>query len=225
MVWCRVVSACVLTCRSSAARGLVAAAALVSAAAATPPLSAQLSAQLAVDEAPGVAQEPVVVYLVRHAEKAGGNTDDPPLSLAGQIRVRVLWQLIGGAALTHIHTTDFKRTRDTIRIFAEEHGIDPELYDPRELRMLADRIRGMPGTHLVVGHSNTTPVLVSALGGDPSDPIDELEYDRLYALVIQPDQDPVTMLLRFGEPYVEGSDFGLRADPGLDRGPLTRRRN
>ncbi len=175
------------------------------------------TAQPAVDEGPEVPQELVVVYLVRHAEKADDGTDDPPLSLAGQIRVNVLRQLLGDAGLTHIHTTDFKRTRDTSRRFAEQHGIDPTIYDPRELRMLADDILRTPGRHLVAGHSNTTPVLVAALGGDPFDPIDEYEYDRLYIVVAHPGQPPTTILLRFGEPYIEGIDIGPLA-PGNGEG-------
>ena len=155
---------------------------------------------------------PVVVYLVRHAERADDGTNDPPLALAGQIRVRVLRQLLSDAGLTHVYTTDWKRTRDTARPFAEALGAEPVIYDPRQLEVLAASIRGTPGAHFVAGHSNTTPALVAALGGDPSDPIDELEYDRLYIVVIAPGQPPVTTLLRFGEPYVEGSDFGLRAE-------------
>lgn len=171
------------------------------------------------DDDPG----PVVVYLVRHAEKAEDGTDDPPLTLAGQIRVRVLRQLLSDAGLTHVHTTDWKRTRDTARPFAEALGVEATVYDPRQLEVLAATIRATPGTHFVAGHSNTTPVLVAALGGNPFDPIDELEYDRLYIVVINPDQPPVTTLLRFGEPYVEGSDFGLRAERGNLRPPLRRR--
>lgn len=221
MVWCRVVSTCVVICRTMATRRLLAVVAFASVAAAAPPLAAQS----AVDDGPEVSQEPVVVYLVRHAEKADDGTDDPPLSLAGQIRTMGLRQLLGDAGLTHIHTTDFKRTRDTARPLAEKHGVDATLYDPRELRMLAERILATPGTHLVAGHSNTTPVLVAELGGDPFDPIDELEYDRLYIVVIRPGYPATTMLLRFGEPYVEGTDFGLRADPGIERGSSSSRRN
>ena len=167
----------------------------------------------------------MVVYLVRHAEKADDGTDDPPLSLAGKIRVMGLRQLLGDAGLTHIHTTDFNRTRDTIRPIAEEHGVDAAVYDPRELRILADGILATPGRHLVVGHSNTTPVLAAALGGDPFDPIDEYEYDRLYIVVAHPGQPPTTILLRFGEPYIEGYDIGLRADRTTVGPAVSRRRN
>ena len=212
MVWCRAAKSRVTRCWSTALL------AVVPVLAAVPPVSAiQIPGRS--DGDPG----PVVVYLVRHAEKAEDGTDDPPLTLAGQIRVRVLRQLLNDAGLTHVYTTDWKRTRDTVRPFAEALGVEATLYDPRQLEVLAASIRGTPGTHFVAGHSNTTPVLVAALGGNPFDPIDELEYDRLYIVVINPGQPPVTTLLRFGEPYVEGSDFGLRAERG-NQGPLSSRR-
>lgn len=163
-------------------------------------------------------QDPVVVYLVRHAEKADDGTDDPPLAIAGRIRVQTLRTLLADVTLTHVHTTDWKRTRDTARPFAEGAGVELAMYDPRELETLAGEIMDAPGRHLVAGHSNTTPQLVAALGGDPGGEIDDLEYDRLYILVIEPGGSTVTTLLRFGEPYVEGRDFGLRAEPPR-RGP------
>ena len=156
-------------------------------------------------------QETVVVYLVRHAEKANDGTDDPPLAIAGRIRVQTLKALLRDVDLTHVRTTDWKRTRDTARPFAEEAELALAMYDPRELENLAGEIMAEPGRHLVVGHSNTTPQLVAALGGDPAGEINDLEYDRLYILVIQPGRPTVTTLLRYGEPYVKGRDFGLRS--------------
>lgn len=155
---------------------------------------------------------PVVIYLVRHAEKAIDETDDPPLALAGQIRVQVLRHLLAESNLTYIHTTDWKRTRETARPIARDMGIEPSIYDAGDLAAFAATLKATPGHHLVVGHSNTTPMLVETLGGDPSTPIHDLEYDRLYIVVIPPGLPPVTTILRFGEPYVEGDDFGLRAE-------------
>ena len=170
------------------------------------------SATFQMPPGPGATEDPaVVVYLVRHAEKADDGTDDPPLALHGQIRVQTLLALLADVDLTHVHTTDLKRTRDTARPFAQRAQLEANIYDPRGLESLATDIIAAPGRHFVSGHSNTTPALVAALGGDPSDPIDEMEYDRLYIVVIQPGQPPLTTLLRFGEPYVEGADFGLRA--------------
>jgi len=156
--------------------------------------------------------EAVVIYLVRHAEKAIDGTDDPPLALAGQIRVQVLRHLLAESDLEYIHTTDWKRTRETARPIAKDMGIEPSIYDAGDLAAFAASLKATPGHHLVVGHSNTTPMLVETLGGDPSTPIHDLEYDRLYIVVISPGLPPVTTILRFGEPYVEGEDFGLRSE-------------
>jgi hypothetical protein len=57
----------------------------------------------------------------------------------------------------------------------------------------------MPGRHFVVGHSDTTPALVEALGGDAGAPIADPEYDRLYVLTLE-GAGASTVLLRFGAP-------------------------
>jgi phosphohistidine phosphatase SixA len=144
--------------------------------------------------------EPTVVFLVRHAEREEDGTSDPPISEEGQARARLLAEMLRDAGLTHIHTTDYRRTRATGRPTAAAAGLDMELYDADDLAGFAARLRSMPGRHLVLGHSNTTPQLVEALGGDPGDAIDELEYDRLYIVTLTA-EGPSTVLLRFGERY------------------------
>ena len=85
--------------------------------------------------------------------------------------------------------------------------LEVEIYDHRRLDALIERLRREGGRHLVVGHSNTTPELVAALGGDPVSPIDEMEYDRLYIVTVT-DDGVSTVLLRFGEPYEEEATTG-----------------
>lgn len=149
---------------------------------------------------PTVAQEDVVVYLVRHAERAEDGTNDPPISEAGQARARLLAEMLKDAGVTHIHSTDYERTRQTGRPLSDASGIEMTSYDPRDLDGFAAHLRATPGRHLVLGHSNTTPALVQALGGSPGEPIDEFEYDRLYIVVV--DHDGVSsILLRFGAPF------------------------
>jgi len=146
-------------------------------------------------------QEPVVVYLVRHAERAEDGTNDPPISEEGRARAAELAHLLGSAGVTRMHTTDYQRTRQTGAPLAEALGLSMKSYDPRDLPAFAQSLRGMPGRHVVLGHSNTTPALVEALGGDPGAPIAEMEYDRLYVVVIPPSGSPTTVLLRFGAPH------------------------
>ena len=145
-------------------------------------------------------EEAVIVYLVRHSERAEDGTNDPPISSEGQERSELVAALLQNAGVTHIHTTDFKRTRATGAPTAAMTGLGMQLYDSRDLTGFADELRTMPGRHLVLGHSNTTPQLVEALGGDPGSPIQEMEYDRFYIVTLT-DAGASTVLLRFGSLY------------------------
>ncbi|MDH3552297.1 MAG: hypothetical protein OER22_06750, partial [Gammaproteobacteria bacterium] len=58
---------------------------------------------------------------------------------------------------------------------------------------------------LVVGHSNTVPVLIANLGASKNvPPIAEDEYDNIYIISIPWFGKTKTIRLRFGEPYVAG---------------------
>lgn len=151
---------------------------------------------------PSAAQiEPLVVYAVRHVERAEDGTSDPPISAAGQARARLLARMLGDAGVTSIHTTDYRRTRSTVEALAAAEGVEVSVYDPGDLSGLAETLRTAGGRHVVVGHSNTTGELVEALGGDGHGPIDALEYDRLYVVTLTPG-GTTTVLLRFGDPFV-----------------------
>jgi phosphohistidine phosphatase SixA len=163
------------------------------------------------------AQDDTVIFLVRHAERADDAppdpamvekptmvTDpqmmatDPPLSEAGIERASLLSTLLRDANITHIHSTDYLRTRETARPTAEAVGLKISIYDASDLAAFAEELLSITGTHLVVGHSNTTPELVRALGGTAGPAIESLEYDRLY-MVIPGKETTRTVLLRFGE--------------------------
>jgi len=156
------------------------------------------------------AQDDIVIFLVRHAEQAINEprevtnprmmAEDPPLSEAGKERANLLATVLRDAGITHIHSTDYTRTRETARPTAERTGIDTSIYEPSDLETFATRLLSTPGTHLVVGHSDTTPELVTALGGNPGPAIQPLEYDRLY-MVIYEHGVVRTILLRFGEVF------------------------
>ena len=143
--------------------------------------------------------EPTVVYLVRHAERLDDSADSP-ISAAGEARARLLADMLRDAGLTHIHTTDLRRTRATAAPVAALTRLTPTLYDVNDLAGLAARIGSAPGRHLVVGHSNTLRETIGALGGEPGPEIAPEEYDRLWVLTLT-STGTVTVLLRFGESY------------------------
>lgn len=175
--------------RRWALAGVVALGALVAAT----PASAQAGADTVAETG---AQTGGMVILVRHAETAPDGTRDPALSDEGRTRAARLASILSDAELEAVYTTDYGRTRGTARAVAEALGVEPTVYDPGRLDAFARALEARGGRVLVVGHSNTTPVLVDALGGDPGPPIAEDEHDRLYVLFL--DDDGVrTLRLRY----------------------------
>jgi len=147
-------------------------------------------------------EQAVVVYLVRHAEKVD-DSRDPALNHVGKERATLLARMLHDAGVTHVWSTDYLRTQHTARPLAVAAGLSVTSYDPRDLPGFAAKLRSSAGRHLVVGHSNTTPQLVQALGGDPGTPIDDGEYDRLYVVTIA-GGTVTTSLLRFGSSQTAG---------------------
>ena len=142
----------------------------------------------------------VTIYLVRHAEKTK-QQHDPGLTEEGIVRAIELAEVLRDKSLTTIFSSDYIRTKDTARPIAELLNLDIQLYDPRDLPAIAKTLKMLSGSHLVVGHSNTTPQLVELLGGDSVSEINESsEYDRLYIIKIKPDGTS-SDLLRFGKLY------------------------
>jgi len=150
-----------------------------------------------------VEQKPLVVFLVRHAEKVDASKD-PELSEDGKTRADELAKALASADLEHIHSTDFIRTKDTAAPVASKTGLDVETYDPKDLAGFAASLKKSGGRHLVVGHSNTTPELTKLLGGDAGTEIDEKsEYDRLYVVTIGKDGTANSVMLRYGKAFVK----------------------
>jgi len=174
-----------------------------------PPEAARGGSRVATTlEAPLAQNGPSLVVLVRHAEKAEAPADDPPLSRQGEDRARALARTLADAGITRIYSSDTRRTRDTAAPLAAALGLEIELYDAGDLPAMADRLRALPGRHVVVGHSNTTDVLSGLLGGATFGEIVEAwEYNRLYFLTPRPEVPGTapgsagfeTVLIRFGD--------------------------
>ena len=153
----------------------------------------------------GDAPKDTVVYLVRHAEKVTGENAgrDPALTAAGEARAKALAEILKDKNITHIYSSDYVRTRNTAAPTADLLRVGVEIYNPRDLDALATKIKETKGHILVVGHSNTIPETVDALGGVGGAPINEKsEYDRLYVVTISEDGMVQTQLKRYGVKYV-----------------------
>ena len=154
-------------------------------------------------------QATTTIIFVRHAEKATEPADDPGLSAAGQRRVAELTrQLVDAdvvAGIDAIYATDYNRTQETARPIADALDLPINTYDASDTEtVLATILKEHKGKIiLVVGHSNTVPMLIANLGASKKvPPIHESEYDNIYIISIPWFGKTKTIRLRFGEPYV-----------------------
>lgn len=123
------------------------------------------------------------IFLVRHAEKAAGEeANDPDLSEAGRARAEALALLLKDAGLTAIYATEFKRTQQTAASVARSGGIEVTIIAAKEIGTLVAQLKETGRNALVVGHSNTIPEILKALGVADSVTLGEMDYDNLFVL-------------------------------------------
>jgi broad specificity phosphatase PhoE len=129
-----------------------------------------------------------IIFLVRHAERLSDGTNDPPLTTAGQARAQALAAVLRGAGITAILTSDFQRTQRTAQPLAQALGLSPVPFggDPDiHVAALAAAVRAhRDGAILIVGHSDTVPALIAALGGPELGNLCESSFDRLFTLTL-----------------------------------------
>lgn len=154
-------------------------------------------------------QATTTIIFVRHAEKAAESASDPGLSDAGRRRVAELTrQLVDAdvvAGIDAIYSTPLRRTQETVRPLADQLDLPVNTYDTTDTELVLETIlKNHKGRIiLVVGHSNTIPVLIANLGASKNvPPIAENEYDNIYIISIPWFGKTKTIRLRFGEPYV-----------------------
>src|SRR5207248_5564353 len=105
-----------------------------------------------------------VIVVVRHTEKASAGGNDPDLSVAGQKRAEALARILKDSQITTVFVTEFKRTQETAAPTAKEAGLNPIVVPANDVAGMAAKVRALDGNALVVGHGNTIPELMKALG-------------------------------------------------------------
>jgi broad specificity phosphatase PhoE len=119
-------------------------------------------------------------YFVRHFEKQTG--DNPELTEVGKKRASQLAAFFVDIPLDQVYSTDYKRTQQTAAPVADKLGLTVHSYDPRKLTEFAKKVRTNTNV-LVVGHSNTTPELITLMGGS-TPVISESAYGQLFLLSV-----------------------------------------
>ena len=150
-----------------------------------------LLALLTAGVSPAAAEQ--VIFLVRHAERAevpaqpqqshSMLAEDPPLTAAGEQRAARLAAVLASSGITAIYTTEFKRTRQTAAPLADKLKIKAVMSAAKDPGPLVAQLKKAPAPVLVVGHANTLPGLIKALGVTDTVTIADNDYDNIFIVV------------------------------------------
>ena len=138
-----------------------------------------------------------VIFIVRNAEKASGVGNDPDLSLEGQKRADASAHILKDSEIRSVFVTEFKRTQETAAPTARAAHVSPTVIPTNDIRALAEKLRALNGNALVVGHGNTIPDLLKALGIAASVSIPDDDYTEIFVVMI----GDAPQLLRLHYPF------------------------
>ena len=137
------------------------------------------------------------IFIVRHAEKATTGGNDPDLSVAGQERAEALARILKDSQIAAVFVTEFKRTQETAAPTAKAAHVNPSVVPANDVAGLAAKVRALNSNALVVGHGNTIPDLMKALGITTPITIPEDDYSEIFVISLH---DP-PQLLRLHYPF------------------------
>ncbi|MFZ1221275.1 MAG: histidine phosphatase family protein [Chthoniobacterales bacterium] len=125
------------------------------------------------------------IFFVRHAEKATTGGDDMDISEAGRARAESLATLLKDAEISAVYTTELKRTRQTAEPLAKALRLEPNVIPAKDQPALIAKLKASSGNVLVVGHGNTIPNLIKALGITTPINIADNDYDNLFVVLLE----------------------------------------
>ena len=141
-----------------------------------------------------------IMYLVRHAEKDTTNPVDPPLSTEGLARATKLAKIFDQTTLDAIFSTMTNRTLYTVDSLTDLKDMVILPYDVKQFKQLSKDLNESLTIHksLVVGHSNTIPVMANYLSNSQAFNriFEENEYDNLL-VVLQQDTSKTLLQLKY----------------------------
>ena len=133
--------------------------------------------------APVAAYAQKAVIVVRHAERLD-QSDDTPISDAGQKRAEHLAEILRDAGVTVVYATEWQRTVQTAQPTADAVKAGITRYKSANVKELVATLRAKHASAvvLVVGHSDTVPGIVAAYGGPADIKIAPTEFDNLFVI-------------------------------------------
>jgi 2,3-bisphosphoglycerate-dependent phosphoglycerate mutase len=122
------------------------------------------------------------IFIVRHAEKVSETVD--ALDNDGKERADCLAYTLQDANVQAIYVSSTDRARQTGAPLARSSNIGLTEYAPKDYAGLVAKIHAHSDQNaLIVGHSNTVPDIIKALGAER--PADNDDFDWLYLVTIE----------------------------------------
>ena len=130
--------------------------------------------------------ESFTIYVIRHSEKdiLSENQLDPPLTTCGIERSEYLSSFFEDTNIKKVYSTNYLRTIKTAMPTALSKKVSIQYYDSNNLMLFSEQLLNLKQNSLVVGHSNTTPILAGLLTGNNMNAFDENIYNRIYKVII-----------------------------------------
>jgi len=149
-----------------------------------------------------VARAQQAVFVLRHAERVEYESPDGVLSSAGEERARALARVLADAGVTAVYISERMRTLQTadpltqaLRIAPTAvGGATPEQVDAT-LKLV--RARDKNGIVVIVGHSDSVPLFLKALGYSGEVKIGPREHDDLFVVVPNATGQPTVLHLNY----------------------------
>jgi broad specificity phosphatase PhoE len=150
--------------------------------------------------------------LVRHTEKLPAeNGTAQTLSDAGKQRAQDLARLLHDVPLTAVYaSTDptpegsiaYITTWDTARPAAQDHSLNIQGYAAKDIDTLLNHAwkYHRNETVLIVGHSNTIPEMIEALGVRTPVNLTTDDYDDIFIVTVDDQGDATLLHLHYGQP-------------------------
>jgi len=148
---------------------------------------------------------PTTVVLVRHAEKALDQGNDPELTEAGKVRATRLATYLDNADVAGYYATQFKRTQATLLDLSTKRNLPVQVMEVQSSNWntFAEALRRHIQAHYcgktvaVAQHSNTIPQLINTWVGTKMKDIDDADYENIFVLTLRPGNTASLIRARF----------------------------
>ena len=154
-------------------------------------------------------EEITTLILVRHAEKTT-ESQDPALTEEGQQRAIDLAYALNDVPIDAIYSTPLRRTQQTAGPTAKAKSLKIITKNPKILDGYKEFIGNILKTHkgstiLIVGHSNTIPIMLKIILGENVNLknlkyLDDKAYDNIFIASILARGNARITTLKFGKP-------------------------